>query len=456
MVSPGAPESAIGEAGTAGQDLLGRQLSVNLTRFGHKLHRLGIPVGTGRLIEALRALEVVEVTDPEEFYWTLYTVFVHRRDEAEIFDGAFHRFWRSAHGPGEVLLEALASEWVEVHGDAPQAEEAAAGQAEDAAPSPSGGEGDSGQLAEGEGAPGSSPHEAFKKKDFENMDPEEIAAARKIVARMRLAVQPLPTRRFRTQPRGQSVDLRATLRASVRAGTGYIPLQRRTRRLRSPPLVALCDISGSMRAYTRMLLYFLHALTAERERTHTFLFGTRLTNATPYLRRKDPDLAMRQLGDAVLDWEGGTRIGASIAEFNRVWSRRVLSRGAVVLLITDGLDQEGGEGLNSAMRRLHDSCRRLVWLNPLLRFEDFEPQSAGIRAMIGHVDYMKAVHNLESLEQLAEVLGDLDRPLEPLRWRYRLELEPLRIPVPALRDLWVPREQRPHRHQRGEPPPPAG
>jgi hypothetical protein len=310
-----------------------------------------------------------------------------------------------------------------------------------------------GEDPEGEAVPGFSPHERLRRKDFEQMDPDELRAARRVVQAMNLSLESLPTRRFQPHPRGESVDMRATLRASVRAGAGSIPLERRTRRLKPPPLVALCDISGSMRAYTRMLLHFLHALTEQRDRVHTFLFGTRLTNATPYLRRKDPDEAMRQLADVVLDWDGGTRIGASLADFNRSWSRRVLTRGAVVLLITDGLDQEGGENLEGAMRRLHASCRRLVWLNPLLRHEEFEPQAAGIRAMVSHVDDLRAVHNLESLEKLAGALHDLDSPVRTHRWRSPLQLPTFGRPAPSLSELWVPREERPAQHPRVAPTP---
>jgi uncharacterized protein with von Willebrand factor type A (vWA) domain len=250
-----------------------------------------------------------------------------------------------------------------------------------------------------------SEREALSEKDFEQMSVAEIEAAREAIARMRLPIRDLPTRRRRPNPTGSEVDLRATLRATLRAGGATIPLEWRARRLRPPPLVALCDISGSMSGYTRMLLHFLHALTNDRDRVHTFLFGTRLTNATRHLRYRDGDVALERLQNVVEDWDGGTRIGACIEEFNRTWSRRVLGQGAVVLLITDGLDREGGEGLGAAMDRLHRSCRRLIWLNPLLRYEGFQPEARGIRAILPHVDDFRPVHSLNSLGELAKVLS---------------------------------------------------
>ena len=206
-------------------------------------------------------------------------------------------------------------------------------------------------------------------------------------------------------PRAARVDLRRTLRWSLRGGGDSIDLARRKVRRRHPPLVVLCDISGSMSRYSRMLLHFMHTITNDRDRVHSFLFGTRLTNVTRYLRHRDVDLALEKIGDEVKDWSGGTRIGRCLQEFNRVWSRRVLGQGAVVVLITDGLDRDAGEGLAVEMERLHKSCRRLIWLNPLLRYDRYAPITAGAKAMIRHVDDFRTVHNLESLRDLADVLS---------------------------------------------------
>jgi uncharacterized protein with von Willebrand factor type A (vWA) domain len=216
--------------------------------------------------------------------------------------------------------------------------------------------------------------------------------------------------------------MRATLRATLRSG-GLLALKRKSRRTRPPPLVILCDISGSMSRYSRLFLHFMHAITNDRDRVYTFLFGTRLTNITRYLRHKDVDLALDRIAGAVDDWSGGTRIGECLSEFNRRWSRRVLAQGAVVILITDGLDRDAGVGIGREMDRLHKSCRRLIWLNPLLRYEGFAPKSLGMKALLPHVDEFRPVHNLESLGELVSVLSrPSERRLEAAAaWRERGE-----------------------------------
>ncbi len=250
-----------------------------------------------------------------------------------------------------------------------------------------------------------SANEVLSKKDFEKMSAEEIRRALAAIRRMRLPIMEVPTRRYRADPIGERIDMRRTMRAALRSGTDRIPLMKRKRRMRHPPLVVICDISGSMERYSRMLIHFMHAVTNDRDRVHTFLFGTRLTNVARYLRYKDIDAALEKVGDAVEDWAGGTRIGHCLVGFNKDWSRRVLGQGAVVLLISDGLDRDEGTGLAAEVERLHKSCRRLIWLNPLLRYAAFEPKSAGIRAILPHVDEFRPIHNLESLGELTKILS---------------------------------------------------
>jgi uncharacterized protein with von Willebrand factor type A (vWA) domain len=242
------------------------------------------------------------------------------------------------------------------------------------------------------------------------MSGAELAQAKRLIARLRLPIPQVRTRRFHPDPRGAHIDLPATLRASLRGGGQIIALKRRSRVTRHPPLVVLCDISGSMNRYSRMFLHFLHALTNDRDRVHTLVFGTRLTNISRHLRNRDVDVAMNRVTAAIRDWAGGTRIGLCLEEFNRSWSRRLLGQNAVVLLISDGLDRDVGAGLGAQMERLHKSCRKLVWLNPLLRYEGFQPRPAGVRAMLPHVDAFMPVHNIESLVALA-------RELEHGKWR---------------------------------------
>jgi uncharacterized protein with von Willebrand factor type A (vWA) domain len=255
-----------------------------------------------------------------------------------------------------------------------------------------------------------SPREVLQRKDFATMTAEELADARRAIAALRLPLPAWRVRRTEAARRGARVDLRTCLRRRTGAAGAAAPLAWRRNLRRTPPLVVLCDISGSMDRYARMLLHFLHAITNDRHRVHVLLFGTRLTNVTRHLKHRDVDVALAKVADAVADWAGGTRIGASLAEFNRRWSRRLLGQNAVVLLISDGLDAEAGAGLDREVERLAKSCRRLVWLNPLLRYADFEARPAGIRAMLPWVDDFLPVHNLASLEALARTLSGTAKP----------------------------------------------
>jgi uncharacterized protein with von Willebrand factor type A (vWA) domain len=200
--------------------------------------------------------------------------------------------------------------------------------------------------------------------------------------------------------------MRRMLRTAGTQGTeAMLPLFRK-RRMQRPPLVVLCDISGSMDAYARLFLHFLYALMNARERVHCFLFGTQLTNITRNLRDRDPDAALARVAGQVEDWSGGTRIGESLGQFNRLWARRVLGQNATVLLFTDGLDRAGGEGISAAARRLRASSRKLIWLNPLLRYEQYAPLAAGARELERHVSELRPCHNLSSLAGLAAALGN--------------------------------------------------
>jgi hypothetical protein len=254
-----------------------------------------------------------------------------------------------------------------------------------------------------------SERELLQRADFDTMTTAELAQAKKMIAQLRLPIPAVRTRRLTPDPHGRLVDMRASLRASLRAGADVIPLRRRSHARRHPPLVVLCDISGSMKRYSRMFLHFLHAVTNDRDRVHTFVFGTRLTNITRHLRHRDVDLALNGVTQAVADWSGGTRIGASLREFNLRWSRRLLGQNAVVLLITDGLDRELGDDLGAQMDRLHKSSKKVIWLNPLLRFDGFEPRPAGVRAMLPHVDAFLPAHNIASLLDVGAALTGAEK-----------------------------------------------
>jgi uncharacterized protein with von Willebrand factor type A (vWA) domain len=385
------------------------RLVENIMFFARTLRAAGMPVGPGKVIDAIRAVETVGVANRSDFYWALHAVFVNRRDQKELFDQAFHVFWRNPQfleRMMQMMLPALRTPADEETHDelmrrlAEALHPDRAGQGDGEAPPP--------EEVQIDASLTWSAREVLQKMDFEKMSAQELAVAKQAISAMRLPIMEVPTRRFQPRPQGRRVDMRATLRAALRSA-GAIPLRRRERRRRHPPLVVLCDISGSMSRYSRLLLHFMHAVTNDRDRVHTFLFGTRLTNVTRYLRQRDVDLALDKVAEAVADWSGGTRIGASLADFNAHWSRRVLGQGAVVLLISDGLDREGAAGLAREMERLHKSCRRLIWLNPLLRYDAYEPKSQGARAIMPHVDEFRPVHNLESLSDLTRVLSRTGR-----------------------------------------------
>jgi uncharacterized protein with von Willebrand factor type A (vWA) domain len=379
------------------------KLAENVMHFARVLRSAGLPVGPGKVLDALAALGIAGVDRRDDFYWTLAAVFVDRREQFEIFDQAFHIFWRDPK-----LLERVMSLFLpQVHGrvqdDQPEMSNRLA---EALLPRDKPGESpDAPQEIELDATFTVSEREVLQRADFESMTNEELAQAKKLIANLRLPIPEVRTRRLVPDARGRRVDLRATLRASLRAGADIIPLRRRSQESRHPPLVVLCDISGSMSRYSRMFLHFLHAITNDRDRVHTFVFGTRLTNITRHLRHRDVDVALAGVAAAVADWSGGTRIGASVKEFNLRWSRRVLGQNAVLLLITDGLDRDLGKDLGPEMERLHKSCRKLIWLNPLLRYEGFEPRPLGVRVMLPHVDAFLPAHNIDSLIALGRALS---------------------------------------------------
>jgi uncharacterized protein len=384
------------------------KLAENVMHFARVLRGAGLPVGPDRVIDALNAIEIAGIERRDDFYWALAAVFLGRHEQFELYDQAFRVFWR------DPRLAARVRRLPEVRGRIPprsREPELAARLVQALA-------------AQGRAAPPASPAErvtfdasytfsgrkSLQAMDFESMTNEELGAARAAVARLRLRLPELPTRRHAPDPRGARIDPRASLRAGLRSGGAGIPLCRRSLRRRTPPIVALADVSGSMNRYTRMFLHFLHAMSRDCDRVSAFTFGTRLTNITRQLRFRDPDAALAQVSRAVRDWSGGTRIGACLREFNVRWSRRLHGEAALVLLISDGLDREGAEDLARQMERLHKSCRRLVWLNPLLRYEDFEAKPAGIKAMLPHVDAFLPVHNLNSLLELQRMLENSFQP----------------------------------------------
>ena len=388
-------------------------LALNILFFARTLRETGIPVGPGAVLDALAAVEATGFGEKADFRQTLHAVFVKKHEHTLLFDPTFEIFWKRK-GFLEKLIAMMSPQARPDKLQGPKAQAGATRVSDALFKSP---------ADDAKAAPSldldarltMSPDEILQGKDFAQMSAAEIAQAKALIARLKLPEDRARTRRFAPDGRGARVDPRRSFRRSLRGG-GAIDLTFRSAVERRPPIVALCDISGSMAEYTRLFLHFLHAV-GESRRVKTFLFGTRLTNVTRSLRSRDPDEALARVAVQVADWSGGTRIGASLHRFNRDWSRRVLGQGAIVLLFTDGLERDGVEALGPEMERLHKSCRRLIWVNPLLRFDEFSAKAQGIRAMLPHVDEFRPIHNLASMAELCRALSrERSQADDPRRW----------------------------------------
>ena len=378
------------------------RLADNIAYFARALRVAGLPVGPGAVLDAIAAVEAAQVGAREDFYWTLHAIFVKRREHSILFDQAFRIFWRR-----RALIEKLIAQMSTVSPGGVKAEKKpkagalrvaeALNDHQPTKPEPT-------EQTEFSARLTVSDREVLKSKDFAQMSAHEIARAKRLIAGLSLPDDKVVTRRFLADRRGR-IDPRRTFRQSLRRGGAVIDLAYRSPAVRHAPLVALMDISGSMAEYSRLFLHFLHAVAETRRRVHSFVFATRLTNISRELTGRDPDEALARASGRVQDWEGGTRIAHALHEFNRHWSRRVLGQGAIVLLFTDGLEREVTGELAFEMDRLKRSCRRLIWLNPLLRFDAFEARAAGIRTMLPYVDEFRPIHSLASMEELCQALS---------------------------------------------------
>ncbi|UWQ52519.1 vWA domain-containing protein [Leisingera caerulea] len=384
----------------------------NITHFARALRKAGLPIGPGRVLDAVQAVAAAGFTSREDFYWALHACFVTKPEQRVVFAQVFRLFWRDPRYLEQMMAAMLpAIRGVQEERAAKPAEKRAAealldgmlDQPDAPAEEPEGTEIDI------DAARTASAEERLKTLDFEQMSTAEVAAAKRILAQLQLPVTPIQSRRLMASPQGRRADWRRTLRKAARQGGDLQTIARAKRRIRWPNLVVLCDISGSMSQYSRIILHFLHAAANAKgagwARVHGFTFGTRLTNITRHLHQRDVDAALAAAGAEAQDWEGGTRIGGCLHAFNRDWSRRVMGQGAVVLLITDGLDRGDPEVLAREMQRLQLSSRRLIWLNPLLRWDGFAPKAQGIRAMLPYTDSFRAGHSIASLEELAQVIS---------------------------------------------------
>ena len=388
-------------------------LATNVLHFTRILRDAGLPLGTRSTLDALACVEVAGIETRPDLKAALRCVLVSRSEHLLLFDTAFDLFWRDP----DITAKMMAALLPEVSGRGTATPppppptrllDAMHGQQSAQAPQPT----QDPEELEFDATLTFSANEKFQRLDFESMTAAEWAQAKDAIANFALPVKPIRTRRTQSVNRGRIIDLRRTLRDSVRTGGEMIHLARKAPQVKPPPLVVLCDISGSMHRYTRMFLHFIHALTNAsiraantEQRVEVFLFGTRLTHITRQLRHKDVDAALGRVANAAPDWSGGTRIGACLHEFNQRWSRRVLGQGAVVLLLTDGLDRDDVDVLSASAERLGKSCRQLIWLNPLLRYDGFAPRAAGIQALLPHATKFVPAHNLQSIKALASALG---------------------------------------------------
>jgi uncharacterized protein with von Willebrand factor type A (vWA) domain len=374
----------------------------------------------------VRAIEAVGFTERRDFYYALQACFVSRPEQRLIYAQLFRLFWRDPRYMEQMMAMMLPSvRGVQEERAAEAAQKRAAEALLDGVErAPPELEESPEEEIEIDASATASAQELLRALDFEQMSVAEMAQAKRMLAKLTLPVPPLATRRQELRRAGR-IAQRATMRAAMRRGGEIASLSHQGAKQRWPNLVVICDISGSMSAYSRAILHFLHAVANQKgagwAKVHAFTFGTRLTNITRHLATRDVDAALKAVGQEAQDWEGGTKIGTCLREFNRDWSRRVLGQGAVVLLVTDGLDRDDPADLARAAERLHLSARKLIWLNPLLRFDGFAPRAQGISALMPHVDSFRAGHNIASLAALAEALsrpddrGEKDRMLAQIR-----------------------------------------
>ena len=390
------------------------RLPENILYFARALRDAGLPVGPGAVLDVVTAVTAAPLTSREDFRAILQAVLVKRREHMAVFDGVFAVFWRRR-GFLEQLMGAMSPKAPAKSKERPKAKAGATRVAE-------------ALFGRTPGAPDPQPsldldarfsvsaEEVLRAKDFAQMSADEIAAATAAIRQLRMPQDIRRLRRLAPDPRGARLDPRRSFRRSLRGGGEAIDLARRSPVERPPPVVAICDVSGSVADYTRVFLHFLHALSARR-RVSAFLFGTRLTDVSRAIRHRDVDDALSAVSAAVPDWSGGTRIAASLHLFNRHWLRRVGAGAATVILFTDGLEREASGELEAEMRRLQRSCRRLIWVNPLLRFDGFEARASGIRTMLPFVDEFRPIHNLRAVGELCAALGASgSADADPKRW----------------------------------------
>ncbi|GAC1520799.1 MAG: VWA domain-containing protein [Ktedonobacteraceae bacterium] len=405
----------------------GERLLYRLTEFGRILWEVGIDVGPRKMLDLAETLNYIDITSKDDFYNTLKCCLLAKHEQEPVFDQMYLYYWfmrdqqgkKKVEAPGaakrdEKRLRLPPSERKRLaeHLNAPQEqrkdlraemrESERRRQAGEKAGDP---DDDDTALPQGLAY---SALEALRKKDFESFTWDEVQEAKRLVAEMRWHLGMRPTRRKTPSRRGSYPDMRRIVRRNLKYGAELLELTWRKTKHKPRPLVIICDISGSMSLYSRLLLHFIHTISNGLLNVEAFVFGTRLTRITRQLKKRDVDDAVRDVSKNVQDWSGGTRIGDALHFFNQKWSKRVLGRGAVVLVISDGWDRGDASVLEVEMDRLQHSCHRLIWLNPLLGSPDYRPLTIGMKTALPYIDNFLPAHNLDSLIHLGNLLGTID------------------------------------------------
>ena len=384
------------------------RLAHNIIYFCHALRRAEVPVGTAQVNDVIRAVQTVGFTKRVDFFMTLRACLITRAEHLVVFQRVFDIFWRDPEVLESMIQNLLPMMQIAEEVKKPKAAENRAAEAVLGSKNPLTPQPVEEQITL-DAQLTVSKNERLSAMDFEKMTNLEIREAENAIAGLHLKTPKVPSRRFKTAAYGPKINARAVMREARRTGGEVLKLPRQKQRHKPLNLIVLIDISGSMSTYSRMMMHFVHSMSLnggnDWAKIHAFTFGTRLSNITRSLNQKDPDKALETIGQQVQDWDGGTLIGESLMHFNKDWSRRVLSSDACVLLITDGLERDAIDNLEKQMKRLSLSCRHLIWLNPLLRFDGFEAKAVGITTMLPFVDRFLACHNLNAMQDLTNILN---------------------------------------------------
>lgn len=395
-------------------------ITATFLRFGVYLRARGLPATTGRMIELLRTIDWLDLHSPDELYWASRTLLTERVSDLAVFDKAFFDFFQppKASGEGNEMMRSphamprvLSPQEGEKSAPMPSLDHTTDEEQERSGTSTRSDKGPRNETerghGEGSGLLSYTGDEMLRQKDFGNLTPDELRAAKKMLREMNWRMAERRSRRLVRARKGRHVDWRRSLRRNIGYGGVILELDHQRRKIVRRPLVVIADISGSMDRYTRPVLQLVHTMRTGHGRVEAFVFGTRLTRVTRHLQTRDPDAALRKMSDAVVDWAGGTRIGDSLRIFNRTWARRILGRGSVVIILSDGWDRGDPDRMSKQMAALQRRCHRLIWLNPVLGGPSTRPVPLGFRAAMPYIDDLMPARNLQDLAQVGKLLNSI-------------------------------------------------